>query len=238
MTELTVDFCALDAARYAVTHWHYSRVLPAGNKFMLGVWERGVFIGCVIFSQGATGPRLAGKWGLPPTQVCELTRVALTEHTAPVSQIVARALRELHRTNPGIRLVISFADPMRGHHGGIYQAGGWIYTGRGEPTPEYVIHGRQMHARSVHAKGWLQREAWLREHVDPAARRISVPGKHRYLMPLDRGMRRTIARYAQPYPPAVEVSTGDARQTRREGEVRSLGTARRTTPATNGETPS
>lgn len=206
---LEIAFCSRDAAQHAVRYWHYSGCMPAGNTFRVGAWEHGRFIGCVIFSQGATGPRLAGKWGLPPTEVCELTRVALDRHEAPVSQIVAAALRLLRQRNPGLRLVISFADPVRGHHGGIYQAGGWIYTGRGEPTPEYVIHGKQWHARSVHAKGWMQRESWLREHIDPEARRVNVPGKHRYLMPLDRGMRRQIARYALPYP-AAQVSAGDA----------------------------
>lgn len=210
MPELVVDYCSRQAALYAVQHWHYSGKLPTGNMITVGAWEDGRFIGCVIFSQGATH-KLAAQWGLRPEQACELTRVALDQHSAPVSQIVAAALRRLRERNPGLRLVISFADPVQGHHGGIYQAGGWTYTGTSTPSTEFVVRGVQMHMRSVHAKGWKQTIPWLREHIDPHARAVKVPGKHRYLMPLDRGMRRAIARYARPYPtPAVKVSVGDA----------------------------
>lgn len=197
--QLTVEFCGHDAAKYAVQHWHYSHVLPAGKKFMVGAWENGQFIGVVIFSQGATN-KLAAQWGLTPVEACELTRVALREHVTPVSQIVAKALKLLRSRNPGLRLVVSFADPNHGHHGGIYQAGGWLYTGKTEDTGEFIVKGKQMHARSVHAKGWKQTEAWLREHIDPSARAIKVPGKHRYLMPLDRGMRRGLLQYVREYP--------------------------------------
>ena len=47
---------------------------------------------------------------------------------------------------------------------------------------------------------------WLRVHVDPQAEAVTVQGKHRYLYPLDRAMRRRILPLALPYP-AAEVST-------------------------------
>lgn len=204
---LLVDYCNERAARYAVEHWHYSQQLPAGNRFLVGAWEHARFIGCVVLSQGATH-KLVAQWGLRPDEGCELTRVALDKHDAPVSQIVAAALRLLRERNPGLRLVVSFADPAQGHHGGIYQAGGWIYTGTSHPAAEFVVNGKQLHARSVHAKGWKQTIEWLQEHVDPNARKVYPPGKHRYLMPLDKAMCRRVLRYAQPYPHAVQGSEG------------------------------
>ncbi|QOP66313.1 acetyltransferase [Arthrobacter phage Pippa] len=195
------------AALYAVEHWHYSRCLPAGKLIKIGVWEHDKFIGIVVFSRGATA-KLGAQFGFSQTESCELTRVALNKHDAPVSQIVAYAIKHLKQTNPGLRLIISFADPVQGHHGGIYQAGNWIYTGANKGSTEFVIKGVQMHMRSVHAKGWKQTLPWIHEHVDPRARKVKVPGKHRYIMPLDKQTRRRLKSLMQPYPArAVQEST-------------------------------
>lgn len=199
MTKVEYGTATHEAAKYAVEHWHYSRVLPAGKTVRVGVWEDGKYIGVVIFSRGAVS-QLGTQWGFNQTECCELTRVALNKHQTPVSQIVAHALRYLKETNPDMRLVVSFADTAQGHHGGIYQAGNWIYSGSTGATTEFIVFGKQMHLRSIHAKGWKQTIGWVREHVDPNAVWVKTPGKHRYLMPLDKQARRRIMKYAQPFP--------------------------------------
>lgn len=72
--QLLVAFCNRKAAKYAVEHWHYSRVLPAGNLFTVGAWERGRFIGCVIFSQGATRTLTASSRPANTGTSCRSTR--------------------------------------------------------------------------------------------------------------------------------------------------------------------
>lgn len=195
-----------EAALYAVQHWHYSRKLPSGKLFRRGVWEHDKFIGVVIFSRGATNT-IGSPFGLTQTQCVELTRVALNAHDAPVSQIVAAAIRDLKAGNPGLRLIVSYADPMQGHHGGIYQAGNWIYVGQGKAAPEFVVNGVQMHMRSIHAKGWKQTLEWLRANVDPKARRVEITPKHKYVMPLDKPMRRSVAKLAVEYPRSATSET-------------------------------
>lgn len=200
--------------------WHYSQTMPSGRLIMHGVWEDGAFIGAVIYGRGAND-RLLAPFGLRQSQGCELVRVALTTHRAPVSQIVAESLRQLRRTNPGLRLVVSFADPAQGHHGGIYQAGGWLYLGRAAVTREFMLRGEQVHERSVssmiaQAKRYPSRRKrddesridWLRRTVDPNARAVHVSGKHRYVMPLDKPTRRALRGKTMPYPErADEAST-------------------------------
>lgn len=207
-TELKVAKAAHDAALYAVKNWHYSRKLPSGKLFIRGVWENGVFIGVVIFSRGATNT-IGSPYGLEQTECVELTRVALNKHVTPVTQIVAAALKDLKRANPGLRLVVSYADPMQGHLGGIYQAGNWVYTGQGKAAPEFVIRGVQMHMRSIHAKGWKQSLEWLRANIDPETRKVDIVPKHKYLMPLDRAMRRQVSALAVPYPKPLESLAGE-----------------------------
>lgn len=187
---LVVAPCSHEAARYAVMHWHYSRAMPAGKLVKIGAWEDDRFIGAVLFGRGAS-PMLVNRWGLSQTEGCELVRVALADHRAPTTQIVAAALEALRRTNPGLRVVVSFADAAQGHVGTIYQAGNWIYTGSVEHTWLRVA-GRLMHPKTLHSMYGIggQSIPWLHDHVDPNAERVAMPPKHRYVMPLDRAMRR------------------------------------------------
>lgn len=207
-SELRLDWCSYEAALHAVKRWHYSRCLPGGRLVKIGVWEGGKFVGCVIFSHGACA-NIARPYGLTQMQVCELTRVALDQHRTPVSRIVAISLGILRRYCPGLRLVVSFADITKGHHGGIYQAGGWIYTGVAD-SYAIRIHGKLRHPRSIGSKYGRQDLAWLREHVDPRADRIEGLDKHRYLMPLDAETRTKVSRLAKPYPKRVGSSDGAA----------------------------
>lgn len=199
MTTLQVAQCDRAAARYAVEHWYYSRRLPSGTLWLRGVWEDQSYRGCVIFSRGANR-HMGSPYGLDVTQLAELTRVALRSHVHPVTQILAAAIRDLHRGSPGLRLLVSHADPAQGHHGGIYQAGGWTYVGDTTPQAEFVIGGVQLHKRTVSGRGWRASLTWLREHVDPNAELVIPPVKHVYLYPLDRAMRRQIRPLAQTPP--------------------------------------
>lgn len=201
MVELQVAPCSHEAAKHAVENWHYSRILPTGKVVKFGVWEGGKFIGSVLFSRGAS-PHLGRTLELDQTEVCELTRVALTKHVAPVSQIVSQAIRLLKKSSPGLRAVVSFADPKEGHKGGIYQAGNWIYTGQSNSVVEYFINGRWRHTRGAY-----------HHPARPTAPKREAPGKFRYIYPLDKQMRRKLTKLALDYPNAVEgleESRGDS----------------------------
>lgn len=201
--ELRVAYCSHAAAKSAVTRWHYSRSVPAGKNIRLGVWEDDRFVGVVLFGSGAA-PQAADPFGLDRLEVCELTRIALVDgHATPVSRIVRVALSILKRTNPGIRLVVSYADPLHDHTGGIYQAGNWIFAGKTTGTEHFVttrsgkfVHsktlrtGRRGYATKLLAEGVIEsRKFW----------------KYKYLYPLDRETREKILPLAKPYPKRAKV---------------------------------
>jgi len=207
--ELKIDWASAEAARYACEKWHYSKCVPVFKAVRFGVWENDAFVGVVLFGQGAT-PEIGSPYGLGQTEICELTRVALTKHISPVSRIIAVALRFLRKQCPGLRMVVSFADAGQGHYGGIYQAGGWLYAG-GSETHGYKVNGVIVHPKTLHSrygKGG-QSIPWLRSNVDPNAERVVSGFKHRYLMPLDAAMRAQIAPLAKPYPKRPGTSTRD-----------------------------
>ena len=209
--ELVVDWCSYQAAKYAVEHWHYSGSMPTPPVVRFGCWEDGDFRGVILFSRGSC-LALGRPYGLKTTEVCELTRVALRDHGSYVSEMLGLALRALRNKERGLRLVVSFADPNEGHIGAIYQATNWLYTGMSEPYDKFMdASGRIWHPRQVSRTG-VSRQYGEQRLVPKIADCERVPqlGKHRYLYPLDRAMRRQIAPLAKPYPkrgPGVQGDT-------------------------------
>ena len=218
---LLVAPCGSDAASHAVKHWHYARALPQGKKVCFGVWETSGFVGAVVFSQGANW-RMGRPYGLGFDECVELTRVALRGHVAPVSQIVADALRQLKSSHSSVQMVISYADPAQGHHGGIYQAGNWVYLGRTPSGYSFRLpDGRLVHKRSYTGVNFMGDAL----PIPSGARRVKTEGKHRYAYPMNRRMRKQVAPLALPYPHADEDSRGSRLGSTGEGRVRSPASA-------------
>jgi hypothetical protein len=214
------DWATSEAAQYACKHWHYTGVMPNAQA-KIGVWEDDKFIGVVLFGIGAGNSTNGKKYGLARQgEVAELVRVALREHRTPVSRIVKIAVKMMAKSNPGIRLVISFADEMgQGHLGTIYQAGNWIYSGTFEGDGGFLVHGKIMHSKTVHSRGWKQQVEWLRQNIDPHTKKMPTR-KHRYLMPLDAAMRKRIAPLAKPYPKrAKQAMAGPPAQRRGSADL-------------------
>lgn len=208
---LRLDWCSHEAAKFAVMNWHYSKTMPVGRLVKVGVWEDEAFVGCVVFAQGNN--QYQGRdFGLGVFEVCELVRVALRPHKAAVTRIVALALKFLKRFCPGVRLVVSYADPAHGHHGGIYQGGNWTYVGVGGSSEAfYDASGRRLHSRSISKTGVkIQFGTPHRKTAAALATRVSLEPKHKYLMGLDAEMRARIAPLAKPYPKRARSTDSDA----------------------------
>lgn len=214
MTELRLDWCSYEAAKYAVENWHYSHRMPKSKLNTIGAWEDERFIGTVIFGYGATAD-LVTPYGLTMQEGCELVRVALSDHISSVSRILKVAIKFLKQKNPGLRLIVSFADPGEGHHGGIYQAANWVYVGDSVGCWFYKDKsGKVWHPRNVSEDLWRSGKV-----VRPSdCEKVWKVGKHRYLFPLDEAMRKQIEPLRKPYPKRGEGETDSAPGSNRETE--------------------
>lgn len=141
----------------------------------------------------------------------ELVRVALNGKQEHTSQAVALALKELKKDCPLCRLVVSYADCDQDHLGTIYQATNWIYAGHIENKNNlcYMIKGKKMHKKMVgdytrNRYGFLSMENVKRAYNTEDVLRIDTKGKRKYLMPMDKQMRKQILPLAQPYPKTDE----------------------------------
>lgn len=207
---LKIDWATHAAAKYACENWHYSGSVPVPPIVKVGVWESDKFIGVVLFSRGASS-NLLKPYGLEQAEGCELTRVALHKHKTPVSKILSIAIKFLKKNSPTLKLIVSFADPNEGHHGGIYQATNWVYTGRSAESYDYFDkRGRKWHSRQVSEKGFNIQQGVVRKTVKPSeCTKIKREGKHRYLLPLDKEIKIKIESLRKPYPkraPEAEAS--------------------------------
>jgi hypothetical protein len=214
---LFVAPCSLEAADFDCRAYHYSRCRPAGRALFFGAWEGGDHAGCVVVSRGACA-NIGSPFDLRQDQVAEVTRVALRPgHVAPVSQVLGVVVRLLKKSNPGLEVLISYADQRQGHHGGVYQAAGWAYLGETGREATLLLHGRETHARTVSSRFGTRDVRWLREHVDPQVRRIDCPPKHKYALGLTPGMRARLAALAQPYPTREQSAGSGTPDSTRKG---------------------
>ncbi len=194
---LRLEWVSQSTAKRAVLKWHYSRTMPVAKAASLGVWEHGRFIGVVVFSHGANF-RIGCPFQMRVGQVIELVRVALASHQAPVSRILSIATRMMLKSSPGVELVISYADPVQGHVGTIYQASNWVYLGMTAPSFEYRWRGQRLHKRAFTGHNFSK----PRKQLPDDAQRVRTPGKHIYARPITGAARVDIEARRQAYPKA------------------------------------
>jgi hypothetical protein len=200
--DLKIDWATHAAAKYACENWHYSRCTPKFKQVWIGAWESGQFIGVLSFGRSST-PYLGTAYGLKTTECAELTRIALTKHRTPVSKIMAIAIRMIQKQSPELRLLVSLADGMQGHYGGIYQATNWIYVGRSSSMKQWRFRGKWRNDTS------LMRHLQTNPGDKTRLPTRTIPGKHKYLMPLDTEMRERVLLLSKPYPKRVSASEGE-----------------------------
>jgi len=203
---LRLDWATYESAKYAVEHWHYSKRMPKSKIVRIGIWEDEKFIGVVIFGVGASAVAHL-QYKVNPYQICELVRVALSSHKAPVTNIISKSISFLKKKCPNLQLITSFADPFEGHVGIIYQAGNWIYAGKTAEVIEFYYKGGWKHVTGIY-------KSLKREKIKTLKTRRK-PAKYKYLMPLDKQMRKQIEPLRQPYPKRMPL--GDSQRPVEDG---------------------
>lgn len=192
-TNLKIDFASHEAAKYACQNWHYTKKIPVGKLVKVGAWENNKFIGVVIFGMGASA-QVYKQFNIGQFEICELVRVALNDHQNHVSKILAISLKFLKKVCPKLKVIVSFADPSQGHHGGIYQATNWIFTGKSSPTREYFYNNDWRHVTDLY-----NNRGFTKEEINKLPVKIKE-GKLRYVFPLDEKVRENTLLLSKPYP--------------------------------------
>lgn len=131
--------------------WHYSKCYHIGSKGV-GILRHNTQIVGIC----ALAHTISSKWGQATglsIPILELSRlVGSPEYHTPLTPLISFTLRESYKKS-GVALYCSYADMTHGHHGGVYQAGSWNYSGVRAPKQDgYLIEGRMVSNRAASAK--------------------------------------------------------------------------------------
>jgi hypothetical protein len=159
---------------------HYAHRLPMAIEYAFGLYKEKTLIGVCVF--GPTAPpvpiTLFGCQG--KHKVRELTRLVIKDkHEKNVlSFFVSQCLKMINEP----MCIVSFADKNYGHHGYIYQATNWMYTGEGGGATVITdADGKQVHNLTI-TDGYQREKVTRKQFMDKhGISEVKSELKYRYL---------------------------------------------------------
>jgi len=125
-------------------HKHYAHRIPS-ITFSFGLYDNKNIL-CGVCTYGMP-PNYQEMIAWQPFELLELNRLVVNDDTPKntTSYFVSSTLKLL----PKPKVIISYADFRAGHHGYIYQATNWLYTGIGGSGQKIYImkDGKERHQR-------------------------------------------------------------------------------------------
>jgi len=161
---------------------HYAKRIPS-ISYAFGLYLDGVIVGVVTFgTPSSSGLRrgIAGDQYI--SDVIELNRLCLDcDRRNAASYLVANAIKQI----PKNKIIVSYADTSMGHHGYIYQATNFIYTGLSAKRTDWKVKGLEhLHGATIAdmSRGQENRAEWMREKYGDDFYIEDRPRKHRYIL--------------------------------------------------------
>ena len=178
-----MDFVVKSIQSYETYDWlkhkHYARRIPP-IEFAFGLFDKNNVLNGVI-TYGTPVSSTLREILDNQFKIYELNRLCVNDGLPKntLSFFVAQSFKIL----PKPICLVSYADSSQNHHGYIYQATNWIYTGLSIPFKEWKIKGLEfMHHTTVHdlSRGQENRLKWLKNKFGENLIEVERPRKHRY----------------------------------------------------------
>lgn len=157
---------------------HYAKRLPP-ISFAFGLFEQNILNGIVTFGIPVSHS-LRTLWD-DKYKLMELNRLVVNDNLPKntLSFFVSMSLKML----PKPLVIVSYADTSHNHHGYIYQATNWIYTGLSAEFKDYYVKGLEhLHGATIFdmSRGQENRVEWLKNKFGDKLIMVDRPRKHRY----------------------------------------------------------
>lgn len=183
---------------------HYAKRLPP-IEYAFGLFDNlGITQGIVTYGTPVSNT-LRNLWN-GTYKLMELNRLVINEGLEKnvLSFLVSQSLKML----PNPMVIVSYADTSKNHHGYIYQATNWIYTGLSVEFKDYYVKGMEhLHNGTIMdmSRGKENRVEWLRQKFGDNLIMIERPRKHRYFTFIGnkkdcKKMKEMLPYKSQPYP--------------------------------------
>jgi hypothetical protein len=191
MKNLEIKKISYNETKDLILNVHYAKRMPS-ISFAYGLFKKNEMIGIVTYGSPASPFLCKGICGVEYKQdVIELNRLVLVNNEKnEASYLISKSLKML----PKPKIVVSYADTAQNHHGVVYQATNFLFTGTTKPRTDMAGKNGK-HSR---------------HHLGDKSNRVYRSAKHRYVIFV--GSKRQRKEYMkalnykiQPYPKAYSV---------------------------------
>jgi hypothetical protein len=174
----SIDTC--DCKEWLLKKHYAHRIPPIEYSFGLFNIEN-ILQGVITYGTPVSSP-LRNLWN-NKYKLMELNRLIINEGLEKniLSYFVSSSLKLI----PKPLVIVSYADTSHNHHGYIYQATNFIYTGLSAKFNDYYIKGKEhLHNGTIMdmSRGQENRVQWLRNKFGDDLITIERPRKHRYFI--------------------------------------------------------
>jgi len=140
----TVQSISTEQIKEWCLYKHYAGKMPSNIQYTFGCYYGKVLIGVAVF--GISANRYLNYLG--DIGCLELQRLVLHDEkdTNTTSFFVSQCLKQI----PHKGFIVSFADANQNHHGFIYQATNWIYTGLSGAQTVYFDGKKEIHSKNFY----------------------------------------------------------------------------------------
>lgn len=160
---------------------HYAKRLPPNFMFSFGLYnEVKQLVGVCVFGVGnrMMNDGFSVFGGNYKVKTYELMRLVVNDGLEKnvLSLFVSKCLMQL----PKPLCIYSYADTNVGHHGYIYQATNWIYTGETKPRTTFfdTRTGKPVHEKTMYNVYGTSAQGSIPSYIEVGQ---EEGGKHRYL---------------------------------------------------------
>lgn len=160
---------------------HYAHRIPPCN-YIYGLFNNKNLIGVCSYGVPSSSPLKIGIAGEKyKLDILELNRLILSENKKnQASYFISKTLKLL----PKPKIIISYSDTSMSHHGYIYQACNFIYTGLSAKRTDWKIKGMEnLHGQTIAdmSRGQKNRAEFMREKFGDNFYLEDRSRKHRYI---------------------------------------------------------
>lgn len=152
VTDFKVKKISYNETKHFILDLHYAKRMPS-ITWAYGLFDGETMVGLVTFGKSASPSLSKGVLGEDlKSKVYELNRLVLIDNLPKnsASYLVSKALKDLKKHN---LCIVSFSDLGMNHHGYIYQALNFYFTGTSKGrTDKYVPDGKHSRHYDKQAK--------------------------------------------------------------------------------------
>ena len=176
-------YCVKSIDNFQCKEWclkkHYAKRLPPISH-AFGLFDANNILQGITTYGTPVSSTLRDLWD-NKYKLMELNRLVINEGLEKnvLSYLVGQSLGQL----PKPLVLVSYADTSKNHHGYIYQATNWIYTGLSIPFKDVAVRGLEnQHHSTIEdlVRGKENRMEALREMFGDRLYYVERPQKHRY----------------------------------------------------------